>query len=86
MFPSTNHGPTRKSTSKSTAPAASAARRGVECRRIQSPLDPPLQRKYGEQALEPDEATIRLARKISSEVMRDLRRKYGNVDIGMLGI
>ncbi|CAJ0598507.1 unnamed protein product [Cylicocyclus nassatus] len=35
---------------------------------------------------EANEATIRLARKISSEVMRDLRKKYGNVDLGLLGI
>ncbi|VDM79067.1 unnamed protein product [Strongylus vulgaris] len=35
---------------------------------------------------EPDEATIRLARRISSEVMKDLRKKYGNVDIGFLGV
>ncbi|KAL6725684.1 hypothetical protein Aduo_007720 [Ancylostoma duodenale] len=86
MFPSATLGLTRKSASKSTVPAASAARRGVECRRIQSPVDPSLQRKSGVQTLEPDEATIRLARKISSEVMKDLRKKYGNVDIGMLGI
>ncbi|KAJ1348265.1 hypothetical protein KIN20_003524 [Parelaphostrongylus tenuis] len=33
-----------------------------------------------------DDTTIRLARKISSEVVKDLRKKYGNVDLGVLGL
>ncbi|VDL75367.1 unnamed protein product [Nippostrongylus brasiliensis] len=39
-------------------------------------------------AQEPDqnEAVMRLAKKISQEVVKDLRRKYGSADIGVLGI
>ncbi|WKX95304.1 hypothetical protein Q1695_012058 [Nippostrongylus brasiliensis] len=39
-------------------------------------------------AQEPDqnEAVMRLAKKISHEVVKDLRRKYGSADIGVLGI
>uniref|UniRef100_A0A7I4YHI0 CLASP_N domain-containing protein n=1 Tax=Haemonchus contortus TaxID=6289 RepID=A0A7I4YHI0_HAECO len=33
-----------------------------------------------------NEVAIRLARKISREVIKDLRNRYGKVDIGMLGI
>lgn len=75
----------KKISSRSTVASALVAHRrenwnpSVEVNAATKKISAPLEK-------EQNEATIRLARKISSEVMKDLRRRYGNVDIGMLGV
>ncbi|KHJ83936.1 hypothetical protein OESDEN_16357, partial [Oesophagostomum dentatum] len=78
---------TRRVPAKPTSYAVSAATGGVKPLRNQASVtDQPSRRGLERPAEVPDEATIRLARKISSEVLKDLRKKYGEVDIGILGI
>ncbi|KAK6745493.1 hypothetical protein RB195_011923 [Necator americanus] len=85
-LPSSQRVGSRKPSYKPFASVMSVTGRGLEHRRDTIAPDALLQQKFARANKEPDVATIRLAKKISMEVMRDLRQTCGKMDIGILGI